>query len=279
MRNTLNRPRVSRLLCAAVILICCATGAFADANLQLLSPPNSGYTEGGVYTSPYNISVNGTATQLICDDFTTDISGGTWSATVSTITTIDSATVAGFKFDSSPYNANILGGAANVVQDYAVAAVLAAELLSLPNTNTAEAGALSFALWDVFDPSLLGSSYGTMSDPYGPIDKTQWTNAMTDLANAIAQVDGVMTGGTNAGSVTNPTSLANVEIESGGSVNLSSLNISGLTVYTPTPDASVSQEFLHVTTPEASTPVLLAVDLFGFVAIAAFLRKRIWRSI
>ena len=48
---------------------------------------------------------------------------------------------------------------------------------------------------------------------------------------------------------------------------------SNVTVYTPQPHG-VSQEFLVVTTPEASTPVLLAADILGFIALVGFLRKR-----
>lgn len=270
MSCIVKRILILGLMCAAV-LVCCGTGALGQT-LQLLNPPNTGYTEGGVYTSPYNISVNGTPMQLICDDFTTDISiGESWGTTATTITTIDSATVAGLKFDSAPYNANILGGTGDVVQDYAVAAVLAGELLSLPNTDTADAGALSFALWDVFDSTLLGSTYGSMSDPYGTITNPQWTAAMNYLTNAIGAVDGQMTGGS---ANLNPI----LGLQSGGSVNLSSLGISSLTAYTPTPNAGVAQEFLTVTTPEASMPVLMAVDLLGFMVLVGFLRKRMARS-
>jgi hypothetical protein len=53
---------------------------------------------------------------------------------------------------------------------------------------------------------------------------------------------------------------------------------SNVSVYTPTPHG-VSQEFLVVTTPEASAPVLLAVDLLGFMALVGFLRKRISQKI
>ena len=250
------------------MLICCKTAGIA-ATLQLLNPPNTGYTEGGVYTSPYNIGVDGTPTQLICDDFTTDISiGESWVTTATTLTTINSTTVAGLKFDDSSYGP-ILGGIGDVVQDYAIAAVLASQLLALPNTDSANAGALSFALWDVFDSTLLGSSYASMSDSYGPITSAQWSAAFTDLTNAITVVDGVITGGSAAGT------LNSAELISGGSVNLSSLGISSLTAYTPTPNAGVAQEFLRVTTPEASTAVLLAVDLLGFMALVVFLRKRI----
>lgn len=268
MRYALKRILIPRPLCAAALLICCGTGVFAQT-LTLLNPPNTGYTEGGVYTSPYNISVNGTPTQLICDDFTTDISiGESWDTAATTITTIDSATVAGLKFDSPTYNGDILGGTGDVIQDYAIAAVLANELLALPNTDTADAGALSFALWDVFDSALLGSSYASMSDPYGLISSVQWNAAFTDLTNAITEVDGVITGGSADGS------LSSAELMSGGSVNLNSLGINSLTAYTPSPDAGVAQEFLSVSAPEASTPVLLAVDLLGFFALLRFLRRK-----
>lgn len=265
-RNWLGIMRIQalRLLCAAVILTCCGTGAFAQVTLTLLSPPNTGFTEGGVYTSPYNINVNSglnntgtinTPMQLICDDFTTDINvGESWNATVTTITTIttlNTSTVANLKFNADN---DILGGSADVVQDYAVAAVLAGELLSLPSTDSQAAGDLSFALWDVFDPALLGPG-GTTSDIYAtPTNFTysDWSAAETDLNNAVAEVDGVMTN---------------------GSVSLSSLGITNLTIYTPNP-TSAAQEFMQVTTPEASTPVLLAVDLLGFFALVAFLRRK-----
>ena len=49
-------------------------------NMQLIDSP-SGKIMGGVYTSPYDIKVNGVLTALVCDDFTTDINFGyTWTA-------------------------------------------------------------------------------------------------------------------------------------------------------------------------------------------------------
>jgi hypothetical protein len=277
MNYAVKQLSMPRVFFAATILICCGAAAFAQDTLTLLNPPNTGFTEGGVYTSPYNINVNngpnGTGTintplQLICDDFTTDITvGESWNATATTLTTLNSTTVAPLKFDNTSYNGEALGGAGDVVQDYAIAAVLASELLSLPDTDTQAAGDLSFALWDVFDSTLLGTSYASMSDPFGTITSTQWTDAMNDLTGAIAQVDGVITGGS-----ANPNAISG--LMSGGTVVLSSLNISSLTAYTPTPNAGVAQEFLQVTTPEASTPVVLAADLLGFFALVGFLRRR-----
>jgi len=255
-----------RTLFAAGLMVCCGTGSLAQT-LTLLNPPNTGYTEGGVYTSPYNISVNGTPTQLICDDFTTDISiGESWLTSATTITDINSTTVEGLKFDSATYNGNILGGAGDVVQDYAIAAVLAGELLALPSSDSADAGALSFAIWDVFDDTLLGSS-SPGSDPYAALTGPQWSAAMTDLSNAITEVDSVITGGmAGSGDVSG--------LVSGGSVNLASLGISSLTAYTPTPNAGVAQEFLQVSMPEPSYPALLAIDFLAVLGLIAFLRRR-----
>jgi hypothetical protein len=56
-----------------------------------------------------------------------------------------------------------------------------------------------------------------------------------------------------------------------------------VTVYTPAPNKgvgnNVSQEFLVVSAPEASAPLLLVVDLVGFLALVAFLRKRALRGV
>jgi hypothetical protein len=267
----MKRTLISALWCAATLAFS-GSAAFAQT-LTLLNPPNSGYTEGGVYTTPYNISVNSTPMQLICDDFTTDISiGESWTTTATTLSTVDAATVTGLKFDQSMYNSSILGGTGDVVQDYAVAAVLAGELLALPNTDSANAGALSFAIWDVFDSTLLGTSYAGMSDPYGTITQAQWAAAMTDLTSAIATVDGVLTGGSNSSSVT--LNGQTVKLWSGGVVSLNSLGINSLTAYTPSPNAGVAQEFLSVSTPEASTPILLVVDLAGVLGLIGFLKRR-----
>ena len=135
---------------------------------------------GGVYTSPYGISINGGPTALmICDDFTTDISVGlTWTATGTTLTQMSNSSVAGLKFATSPYSTTpgIVGGPANVAADYATAAVLAAQLISMPNVGTpAEnaqvAGELSYALWGVFDTALLqdtSTGYGNLTLPSSP---------------------------------------------------------------------------------------------------------------
>jgi hypothetical protein len=132
---------MGRMIHRLVLLVpCLVIGAWAQDVTLTLENAVPGNVMGGAYTSPYGISVgSGSPVMLICDDFTTDISiGDTWVAGVTTLSEIDSSAVAGLKFGTDP----------NAVQDYAVAAVLAAEVMALPNIgtpaeNTEAAGELS----------------------------------------------------------------------------------------------------------------------------------------
>jgi hypothetical protein len=230
------------------VLVIGSTNAKADA-LTLQSTP-SGAAMGGVYTSPYGITVNGTPALLICDDFETDISlGYSWSAGETTLTQINSSTVSGLKFASSSYDSAILGGASNVAADYATASVLADELLSLPNVgtpseNTETAGELSYAIWSLFDNSLYSSLNSTGSTGYGSLTTTEVAAVDADILSAQALVAGATAGGT--------TTLSNISI--GGEP------ISSLSVYTPNP-LSASQEFLFVTAPEPGSFAFMLIGL------------------
>jgi len=256
--NVHNR-NLGRVLVLAFASV--ASAAWADS----LTVQNTGASAamGGVYTSPYGIAVNGTPTLLICDDFETDISlGYTWSASPVTLTQIDSSTVAGLKFASSPYSSAILGGASNVVEDYATAAVLAAELLTLPNVGTGAenaetAGVLSYAIWSVFDSSLGTSLNSNGSTGYGSLNTTQVAAVNAAIANAENLASGATVGGT--------TTLSNI------SVNGQTLD--GLTVYTPNPLAA-SQEFLQVQMPEPGYPMMLGLELLGAAGVILAFRRR-----
>lgn len=263
MRNRIRRPLQRTIL----LLTCLASGAWADSQLTLVSAgANSGM--GGVYTSPYGISFTGPggpATLMICDDFTTDIQlYQTWNAAMTTLSTITASNVSTLKFNQPAYSQppggpGIIGGPNNVVQDYATAAVLAAELMSLPNIGTGSedteaAGEYSYALWAVFDINLLTST----STGYGTLTGAELSAAQADLAAAQAMVAAATTNG--------QVDLTKISIN-GNSIN-------GLTVYTPTPGGA-SQEFLQVSMPEPSYPAVLAVDLLAVLGLIVVLRRRI----
>jgi hypothetical protein len=227
-----------RVLWLVLGLDCLATFAFGDVSMTLTGPP-PGPSMAGVYTSPYTADIDGVSTYVICDDFTTDsYQGLSWMATVTTVAALPSSTV---KFDT--------GSPATQEQDYATAAYLAGEILA-QNQNTSagqyQAGVLSYALWGVFDTTLLttyqGSSCTTLHS-YGCLTSGELTDATNALTTARA----------NAGTYA---------------------QYSNVNVYTPTP-LTASQEFLTVSTPEPSAPALLAVYLLGLLSVVLVFRRRI----
>jgi hypothetical protein len=245
-----------------IVLAVLAIGS-PDAKADGLTVQNTpaGAVMGGVYTSPYEIAVNGTPTLLICDDFETDISlGYSWSASSTTLTQISSATVGGLKFASSSYDSAILGGT-NVAEDYATAGVLAAEMLSLPNIGTPSedtelVGELSYAIWSLFDNSLYTSLNSTGSTGYGSLTPGEVADVDADIVSAQALVAGATVGGI--------TNLNNISIN-GQPIN-------SLSVYTPNP-LSASQEFITISAPEPGSFAFTLIGL-GSLGMMMVMRKR-----
>jgi hypothetical protein len=244
MRNFLAKP----IRTAVFLLPCLAIGIWAQSTdtLQLVGV-GPGNQMGGVYTSPYQVSVDGTTVPLICDDFTTDISiGQTWTAIPTTFAAIQAGTNPGGtpKFTTSE------------IQSYATIAVLAAELLTLPDNSSysEQLGEISYALWGVFDTVLLNST----SNPYGSISGTELSAAQGYLAGAQTLVAGATSNGV--------IDLSKISI--GGS------SIQGMTIYTPDPKTS-SQEFVTVSMDEPTSLATFAVYLALGGCGLVFLKRRV----
>jgi len=231
-------------------MACFAAGAFAGTDSLTLINAGAGYGMGGVYTSPYGISINGAAaTSLICDDFLTNISiGQTWSAIETSLADLQAHTnPAGTpKFD--PGNP----ATAAEIRNYATAAVLAQQLMSLNNLASEAAGELSYAIWGIFDTGLLTSNPVSGE---GHLDATQLAMARQYLTDARGVVD----------SVTNDL----------GVIDLNQLP--NLTIYTPSAPNGLasSQEFLRVSMAEPSYPAVLAVDLLAVIGLMVIFRRRV----
>ena len=237
MRKSLMR----RLTLAFCVLLLSAAGVGSlgaqTVSMQLVNA-NANYVMGGVYTSPYGISINGgSPTLLICDDFLTNISiGQTWTSQVTSLAALQAGT--------NPAGTPKFG---NNVTNYATAAVLAAELMGLGNLATETAGELSYAIWGVFDPTLLTNN---PSSGEGALTNAELTAAQNFLKDAKAVVAAATVGGV---------------------INLS--KIPYLTIYTPDP-LGASQEFLAVSMPEPASMVILGMDCLGMVGLALLLRRR-----
>lgn len=274
---------------AVLLFVCLSSRAWADDTLTLTTA-GSGSVMGGVYTSPYGITVNGTPTLLICDDFTTDISiGQSWLAAPNTLTQVNSSTVTtdNLKFPTAAYppdgNTGILGGNGTqptdnnaAAYDYAVEAVLAAEIEQIPNVGTPSessanatiSGELSYAMWSVFDQALYTSLNSTGSTGWGSLTPDEVTAVDNDLAYA----EGLVNAATSGGTLTNG-------LELGGTTNLNSISVDGhtiesMTIYTPSP-ISASQEFITVSMAEPSYPRTLGLDLLAALAVLYAFRRRL----
>ena len=218
--------------------------AFADT-LQLTGLKTN-FTMGGVYTSPYLVSVNGGTPSIMfaCDDFTKDISiGHTWTANEVDLSEIGDGGPQKFK---TAVAVSIPGGTTTtytIAQEYNAAAYLAEQLLTVPSilADSDLAGEYSFAIWQIFYSGAING----------------WNGNHHLTSTQQAAVGALMT---TAFSYTG--------------------SLAGMYLYTPDPDTS-SQEFIGFSSakvpttsvPEAATPAFLA---FNFLALSGvmFLRRR-----
>ena len=208
---------------------------------------DTGYTMGGVYTSPYIIEINGQKTLLLaCDDFTTDINiGDTWQAN-----RVDLSQVAPNgpqKFQDADVVIPVGDGTTTnhteyTIEDkYRAAGWLTEQLLTVPSilSNSQLAGQYSFAIWQIFS-SVAINGYG---------------GNKLSLADQAA-VGTLMTTALNPN--THPTH--------------------DVYMYTPSP-LGVSQEFIGVAVPEASTLAFLAFNFLILPFALVLLRRRsLWQS-
>lgn len=190
-----------------------------------------------------------------------------WTAYVTSLSSVTSGTdpyTSDLKWQGSTYASTLSHSLA-----YEAAAILSIEILQGPTGSTQQKD-LSFALWGLFDPYGNGVSgdagaFGQLS-AYG--DTSDKAAAIADLNAAI----GDLTTGINGMSVATYLSNYNVTIYSYDAA-AGAPSCGGK----PCPSAP-PQEFITVSTPEASTPVLFAGDLLGLVGLMGFLRKRASRA-
>jgi hypothetical protein len=151
-----NKTTNSRGL-AAIALLCFASAAFGQTVPFEIVSPNSNNL-GGVYTDPYNALVNGTPVEAFCDDFTDEVSAGqSWNALATNLSQFPSA---------SPPVLTVYyktGVVISQTQDYIAAAILASEGLQAYTSNPTTANEISFALWGVFDTTLLTNNDAGLS--------------------------------------------------------------------------------------------------------------------
>ena len=268
MKNILSNTSIS-IVAATALMIFPATLLVAQptANLYLLDP-GSGANLAGIYTSPYDGSINsGASIPIICDDFADEsYQSEDWTAFVTSLSSIssESSVNSTVKWARSAFDTNL-----TQAQAYDAAAILSIDILNGPSGSLTQQ-LYSYALWALFDPT------GTTQDP-GAIT---WLNNQ-GYGSDVSIVDGYVNTAIN--DVTNPNATINGRTLSQYLSNYKVTIYSYDSAVNPTcPGGNCPpppQEFITVTAPEASTPVLLAVDLVGFFALVGISCKRISRSI
>ena len=257
--------RVVYLVVAALILLT-PLAAEPPTVTFALNSPGSGANLAGVYTSPYTGTINGgPTTNVICDDFADEsYVPETWTAYQTSLSSLTSSADPYLNWQTSTFSQ---ASSLTQTQDYQVAAILAIKILQA-STGSTQQKDLSFALWALFDPY----GNGNPSDP-GALGQLSAYGDTSDINAAIADLNaaiGDLTTGINGQSVSSYLSNYNVTIYSWDKAAGAPTGACGGPCPAP-------QEFITVTAPEASTPVVLAADLLG-LGIIGLLRKRILRN-
>jgi hypothetical protein len=272
------------LTAAAFALVLLVTRPLAAQNVTFnLTNVGSGDPSlDNIYTSPYTGNINGGATiPVICDDFADEsFIPEEWTALASSLSPTSTSVNGNLKWGTS----NVVDGTAPTIgsvnefswdltqtQAYDVAAILSIDILNSTQGSMAQQD-LSYALWGLFDPTGTAGDLGAFAWLNSYADYSDQSAAESDLSSALGQVNSAITNNT-LGSILgnyNVTIYSYVSPSNGGMTPLC-----GGSACSQLPP----QEFISVTTPEASTPVLMAMDLLGFMALVVFFRKRIGRSV
>jgi len=162
----------------AFVMLFAAMAANADATTMTFTGPE-GNNSGGVYTYPYNFTLNGSGNYLLmCDTFTREITTDEiWTATALNVS--DLTSTSGLEFPSAS------------VQTYLEAAYLFEEEASaFANGNSDPKGLYNWAVWDLFDPGVSANDLGAHSAEEGTVQG--YLTAVEGLALNASQFNNVV---------------------------------------------------------------------------------------
>lgn len=157
--------RAVRLMSVVLFLVAFAAPGFASpisvVNMTFVGP--GGNNGGGVYTYPYNFSINGssTLTPLICDAYDNEVSSGeSWMATVTPLLN-----------NSGMWSPNLI--------DYKAAGLIFEGIIG----GTVDPTAGNWAIWGLFSSNAQGNPFFTSSGAAG-IESTYlgWAGTAPDSA-------------------------------------------------------------------------------------------------
>jgi hypothetical protein len=252
-------PR-SWFLTVVAVLLFAATSLAQTTTITVTAPAPDGAYVGNVYVDPYTGTIGNSTTSVpvICDDWSNNTYlQESWTANVNTIAPLT----------GTPMYAT---GTASANQTlYTELAWLGSQLLANSNNPTLQAE-YSFAIWQLTYPSYPGTNPDSQT-PFAYLSSLGTTDNANNILAAAQMYLCEATGSAGGPACAGYTSSA------------ANYNAAGWEVLTPTGTSCTSapstcptwpaQEFL-VYTPEASTIVMLGVELLGILALAFFFRRR-----
>lgn len=269
----------------AAVLFFAVTGILGAQTTTITLEGVEGPSLGGVYTSPYygTIGSSSTFVPIICDDFSDEsYLPESWTAYVNPLSNITGGDPTPANNTEVKFTAGTVPGTTPVSLDqeqaYTTAAYLVYELLQVNQTLQPEtAEDLSYALWGLLTPSAFTDQTNgaggtcTLAGGVGCIPAGDLAAAESDVESAWSTVQSMgLTTSNFVGKVANVESVTIYTFDPGGpGVNGLNPNCGGSPCATAPP-----QEFISITTPEASAPILFGADLLGLAGLVMFLRRR-----
>jgi hypothetical protein len=172
----MRHVRTIAILSVFALIFLSAGSAFADGNTVSMDflnvgPGNNG---GGVYTYPYNFSVNGgPSTPLICDSFDNEVTPGeTWQATATSLLS----------------DLGLFKGQSNSLLDYEAAGLIYLGILN----GTINPTAGNWAIWGLFSSNAYNNSFFTSSGANGIYNQylaLAGSQSASQLASELAGVE------------------------------------------------------------------------------------------
>jgi len=237
------------LLTVAAVLLFASASSAQTVSMTITGVNPTGTSLGGVFTDPYQGTVNGTPATIVCDDWADETYlPESWQANANNLASagVSLSTLTPVKWD--PLLGGKTPGPDGTQQLYNEVAYLVTELLAT-NDPTKQAD-ISYALWQLTcsaPVATVGNLCSKSDLPFSKLTGADLTNATNYLNDAL-----------------------NITFTPG--------EYSNFTIYTPVAGSGTNgttpQEFI-VLTPESSTVVMVGADMLGLLALAFFFRRRL----
>lgn len=163
-----------------------------DVTIVLVNPGTwdggTDYAMGGAYVGPYNITVNGQAEAVICDDAESVVnSGDSWTAVTSTI----AGGLSQVRWTGVNIGAGVDGNTSteSLTQHQEYEAIQYLAFLIMGNlSKPVTVGEIQWAIWDLTDPGLVNQSTG--KETWGTLTSAEITSMDSYIQQGISNDGG-----------------------------------------------------------------------------------------